>query len=260
MMSTQENVPPIVRLEYRAGDLILKQGNYGISCYKIIKGKIVVFQESGGEEISLSTLGPGDIFGEMVFLNRGKETHSESVRAIEDSEVEAWHICRLSEEYAQMPPIIKYITDQILSRSLRIEKLIVQWAIKELEKREKREKGEKGEPLISQRRYYRKEIDLDCHYRPVGSSPKVRLVGRIKDMSLGGVGLEIMARNATGFSHKEGDLFVVNTVLPNGKNLELEAKIIAVNKGEALGTFLLGMSLTEMSAGARKSLGFFLMP
>ena len=257
MTSTNETAPPIVRLQYREGDLIVKEGNYGVSCYKVIKGKVSVFRESGGEEISLATLGPGSIFGEMVFLNRGKEARSESVRAIEDSEVEAWHLSRLSQEYTQMPPIIKYIADQILTRSLRMEKLLVQWATKELEKKENREKAK---PLISQRRYYRKQVDLDCHYRPAGSSQKVHLVGRIKDISMGGIGLEIMAKNATDFSHSEGDVFVVNTVLPNDKNLEFEAKIMAVNKGEAPGTFLLGMSITEMSAGARKMLGFFLMP
>jgi len=257
MTSTNETAPPIVRLQYREGDLIVKEGNYGVTCYKVITGKVSVFRESGGEEISLATLEPGSIFGEMVFLNRGKEARSESVRAIEDSEVEAWHLSRLSQEYTQIPPIIKFITDQILSRSLRMEKLLIQWATKELEEKEKREKAE---PLISQRRYYRKEVDLDSHYRPAGSSQKVHLVGRIKNLSIDGIGLEIMAKNAADFSHSEGDVFVLNTVLPNGKPLELEAKIIAINKGEAPGTFLLGMSITEMSAGATKMLGFFLMP
>jgi hypothetical protein len=39
--------------------------------------------------------------------------------------VEVWHTKRLDKEYENMPPIIKYITDQILTRSVRMNNLIV---------------------------------------------------------------------------------------------------------------------------------------
>lgn len=257
MSGTNGNAEQVIHLRYRKGDLITKEGDYGISIYKIIEGKAVIFQESGDKEISLATLGPGDIIGEVTFLNRGKGTRSASARALEDSVLEVWHPSTLSEEYDQMPPMIKYIADQISSRLLRMNRLFVQLKTRE---QKKRKAIEKSDPLTSQRRYYRKEVDLECHYRPVDSSSKVRLDGRIRDISLGGIGMEIMVKNTTSFSHMQGDSFVVNTVLPNNKSLELEVKIETVTKSESYGRLLLGMSITEISAGAKKLLGFFLMP
>ena len=257
MSDTNENSEQMIHLSYRKGDLIIKEGDYGISIYKIIEGKAVIFKESEDKEISLATLGPGDIIGEVAFLNRGKETRSASARALEDSVLEVWHPSTLSKEYDQMPPMIKHTADQILSRLLRMNRLIVQLATRE---QQKRKAIEKSDPLASQRRYYRKEVDLDCHYRPVGLSSKVRLDGRIRDIALGGIGMEIMVKNTTSVSHMQGDSFVVNTVLPNNKNLELEVKIETVTKSESYGRLLLGMSITEMSAGTKKVLGFFLMP
>ena len=257
MTSKHENVFPVITLKYRKGDLIIKKGDYGISIYKIIKGKVSILQESGDKEIALSTLGPGEIFGEIAFLNRAGEISSASVRATENAVLEVWHPSMLSKEYKEMPPMLKYVADQISARLLRMNKLIVQLTTQEQKRRK---------PMVerstwaSQRRYYRKEVDLDCDYRPVGLSPKVSLPGRITDMSLSGLGMEIVAQNTTNFSHMDGDSFVVNTVLPNGKSLELEAKIVKFTKSAVPGKVLLGMSVTALSAGAKTLLGFFLMP
>ena len=257
MSDTNGSLKQIIHLNYRKGDLIIKKGDYGVSIYKIVEGKVVIFLESEGEEISLSALGPGDIIGEGVFFNRGKGTRSTSARALEDSVLEVWHPATLSEEYDQMPPIFKYIADQILSRLLRMNQFIVQLKTRE---EKKRKAIEKSDPLTSKRRYYRKDVDLDCRYRPVGLPQKVRLPGRIKDMSLDGIGMEIDSKNTTSYSHMQGDSFVLNIVLPNNQSLELEAKIVDVTKSESYGMLLLGMSITELSVGARKTLGFFLMP
>ena len=257
MTSTHENVFPVITLKYRKGDLIIKEGDYGISIYKIIRGKVSILQESGDKEIALATLGPGEIFGEIAFLNKAGEIRSVSVRAIENAVLEVWHPSMLSKEYKEMPPMLKYVTDQISARLLRMNKLIVQLTTQE---QKRRKAMERRDPWASQRRYYRKEVDLECYYRPVGLSPKVRLTGRIRDMSLSGLGMEIVAKNTTSFSHMDGDTFVVNTVLPNGKSVELAAKIMTLTKSETPGKLLLGMSVTELSAGAKKLLGFFLMP
>ena len=257
MSSTNTSPKQVIQLSYRKGDLIIKKGDYGISIYKIIEGKVVIFLESGDKEVSLSTLGPGDIIGEVIFLNKGKGTRSASARALEDSMLEVWHPATLEEEYDQMPPMFKYITDQILSRLLRMNQFIVQLQARE----EKKQKAiEKSDPFTSQRRYYRKDVKLDCQYRPVGLSQKVQLPGSITDISLSGIGMEIDTKNTTSHSHMQGDSFVVNIVLPNNQNLELKAKIVDVTKGESYGVLLLGMSITEISSGARKALGFFLMP
>ena len=257
MTSKHENVFPVITLKYRKGDLIIKEGDYGISIYKIIKGRVSILQESGDKEIALTTMGPGEIFGETAFLNRAGDIRSASVRAIENAILEVWHPSMLSKEYKEMPPMLKYVADRISARLLRMNKLIVQLTT---QGQKKGKAMKRGSSWASQRRYYRKEVDLDCDYRPVGLSPKVSLPGRITDMSLSGLKMEIVAQNTTSFSHMDGDSFVVNTVLPNGKNVDLEAKIMRLTKSEVPGKVLLGMSVTSLSAGAKKLLGFFLMP
>ena len=257
MTSHPSQAPPIVRLFYKKGDLIIKEGDYGVSIYKILDGKVGVYREAEGGEIPLSSLEKGDIFGERTFLNRSTETRSASVRALENTEVEVWHTARLAGEYDKMPPIIKYITDQVMSRSVRMNNLIVQLAT-----RQQKEKAirEKGDPLASKRRFYRKKVDLPCHYRPFAAPSKFNLDGKIKDISVDGLALKVPSRNITDVAHATGDIFVVKTVLPNKKNIELEAEVVALKKAERPHELEINMSITDIGAGAKKSLGFFLMP
>ena len=257
MTDNPSTTPPIVRLSYRKGDLIIKEGDYGISIYKILEGKATVYQESEGREIPIAALGIGDIFGERTFLNRASETRSASVRAVENLTVEVWHTERLSKEYEDMPPIIKYITDQILTRSVRMNNLIVKLITQE---QKERDAEKKADPLVSQRRFYRKKVDMVCQYRPAGMPGKFHLAGRIKDISLNGLGILAKSINTSDVSHALGDRFLVTTVLPNNQPLELEAEVMSVEDGERVGDLLLGLSISEISANAKKSLGFFLMP
>jgi len=252
-----EKIPPIVRLQYKKDDLILKEGDYGVSIYKIVTGKAGVFTRTGARDVLLTTLGPGEIIGEMVFLYGDTEPRSASVRALEDSEVEVWHPARLSKEYNRIPQTLKYIIDQTLAHLLRINKVL---GI--LKAREEAETSgiPQSEPLTSQRRFYRKEIDLPCRYQPAGGTSDRYLIGRIKDLSRGELALSVENRNIQKISHIPGDKFSINTELPNRKNLDLTAKIVAVREDKTSNTVLLGMNITHMTEHNMKNLGFFLMP
>jgi len=57
-------------LRYEKGELIIKQGDYGISIYKIVSGKVKIFRIYKGLEVPLATLEPGNINGEMAFMNK----------------------------------------------------------------------------------------------------------------------------------------------------------------------------------------------
>lgn len=78
-------------LRYEKGELIIKQGDYGISIYKILSGKVGIFRTYEGAEVPLATLESGGIIGEMAFLNKDKDVRSASARALEDTELEVWH-------------------------------------------------------------------------------------------------------------------------------------------------------------------------
>ncbi len=248
--------PPILRVRYRKGDLIIKQGVYGISIYKILRGKVVILREDGDREVPLATLGPGEIIGEMTFLNQSAEPRSASARALETCELEVWHPDLLSKEYDRMPIIIKYIADQLLERLDRTNKLIARLSLVLRETTGSKPK----EPKDSQRMYYRKELNLACTYRPVEAPPKVNLPGKIKNLSMGGVGMEVSSRNALNFSHEIGDLLHVSTVLPNKKEVEFTGKIVSIRKDKVPGLLSLGIAFVNISEHSRKNLGFFMMP
>jgi len=71
--------------EFAKGTVIVKEGEQAVAFYLIFAGRAEVVKglESSNPQ-GLSTLGPGDIFGEMALLDG--YLRSASVRAVEDTE------------------------------------------------------------------------------------------------------------------------------------------------------------------------------
>ena len=251
-MGKKKKAPPISTLSYKKGDLIFKEGDYGISMYKIIQGKVLVFKESGDREVALATLGQGEIIGEMTFLSGPNVPRSASAKAVEDSKLEVWHFSRLRKEYEEMPPILKIMATQTLQRLIRTNNTLVSLDAKQ-------SKTEKANQEVSQRRFYRKQVDLDCIYRPAKSDPSTRLRGKIRDIGLGGVRLEVSAQNGGNSFYKLGEVFIINTALPNGKELELTATVAVVGENGAPGRLSMGMCFKSTPTWVKERLGFFLM-
>jgi hypothetical protein len=243
-------------LRYRKGDLIIKEGDYGVSIYKVVKGKVLVFTESGDMEIPITTLSEGEVIGEMLFLKKAVDRRSASIRALEDSEIEVWHPNMLAKEYEDMPPVIKYIANQALNRLVRMNKMLVQLTAK----KQKQRQIVNTDVWAKKRRFYRKKMEIGFSGRQIGTSAKNLLSGYINDISLGGVGMEILNIKIDKNPFKAGDEFFIKTVLPNGKDLEFHAKLVSVKEGKLPGAPFFGMSFTELTDSARKDLGFFLMP
>lgn len=253
----QENDFSIVRLKYKKGDLVIKEGDYGLSIYKITEGKISIYTEAGNTNIPLATIGPGAIIGEMLFLDDNIEYRSASARAVEDTILEVWHPKQLKMEYDQMPPIIKYLADQTLKRLVRINKLVV--LLTDL-KTKKNHAKKAGEPKDSKRRYFRKKVSLSFNCSPLYSGIKGRLSGNIEDISLGGAGLEVLPMNTPIFPYRLGEEFILNTTLPNEKKIEVTCRLISIRESKSTDSIFLGVSFLEMSEHSSKNLGFFLMP
>jgi ferredoxin-fold anticodon binding domain-containing protein len=259
MTGIKSEIPPTVRLSYKKGELIVKEGDFGISIYKIIKGEVRIFNQSEDKEVILAILGPGEIIGEMAFLSKKIQVRSASARAIQDSELEVWHPEILSKDYKDVATVIKHMTDEAQKRLVRMNRFIVQMSVSEEDEKEK-PTGEEGKETTSRRTHYRKNVNLTCVYRPVDTPSRLRLNGNIKNISLTGINMEIRAKNAVNFSHDPGDEFSVDLTLPNGKDVHVMARIQATRKQRPPGTFSLGMVFTDMREGAKKTLGFFLMP
>ncbi len=258
MEDVNQKSPPNVVLTYNKGDLIIKEGNYGTSIYKIINGSVQLFTHAEDREITLSLLGPGEIFGELLFFSKNIATRPSSVRAIEYCVVEAWHPESLGRDYDAMPFIIKHITYELLNRRIRMNKLIAQMTPKE--KSVSADPPQEDKPPSSRRRSNRKPVALHCTYRPVDASPKLRLKGYVRDISISGANMEVQGNALTNFSHDPGEEFFLDLTLPNGKDIHLTARILSLRERRMPGTVSFGMVFTDMREGSKKELGFFLMP
>ena len=243
-------------LKYRKGELLIKEGDYGASIYKVLKGKVLIFTESDDIEIPMATLDEGEIIGEMLFLKKTADRRSASARAIEDSEIEIWHPEMLSKEYEEMPPVIKFIANQVLSRLVRMNKMMIQLTSKQQKKRAVID----ADIWEKKRRFYRKKMEISFAGRQINSPDKKLLSGYINDISLGGVGMEITNIRMNQNIFKIGDEFFIKCELPNGKSIEFHAKLVSVKEGKSPGMPFFGMSFTELPDSSRKDLGFFLMP
>jgi len=75
----QEGSERFVR-NFKAGELVFKQGDLGEHMFIIQAGKIEIFVNTPKGEKSLAVLGAGDFFGEMAIIDKG--SRSASARAI----------------------------------------------------------------------------------------------------------------------------------------------------------------------------------
>ncbi len=261
MTNIYNEAPSTVRLQFKKGELIVKEGDFGISVYKIIKGSVQIFSLSEEREITLAQLGTEELISEMAFLGKKIEVRAASARAIQDSELEVWHPDIISKEYDKMPLIIKYMTNEAQKRLARMNKFIIQMTTsKEEENEVKTAPSQKEQGSNLKRVHYRKDVDLSCTYRPVDSPRRVNLNGNIKNISLTGINMEVRANTVANFSHVVGDEFNIDFTLPNGKDVHITARIQALRKPKTPGTIPLGMAITNMREGSQKVLGFFLMP
>lgn len=244
-------------LKYKKGEQIIKQADYGISIYMILKGKVEVFRESEGKEVSLAMLGPGDTIGEMTFLNKRVEVRSASARALEASELEVWHPSILAKKYEEVPPVLKMMIDQALGRLTKMNSLLDRLNLSLLEAQEKTEsKMKKPES----RSFYRKAVDVECVYVPAKQANgfKGTLPGRIKNISMTGFRMEIPSKNLSFAPHEVGDSLQIDVVLPNQKPLKAKGKVVSLAREN--GRILLGMSFLDLPEHYRKTLWFFMLP
>lgn len=70
---------------YSANEYVFYQSDPGIALYVIIKGEILITEETDGDRFDLATLSRGDFFGELALLD--EEKRSASAVAMKDSQI-----------------------------------------------------------------------------------------------------------------------------------------------------------------------------
>ena len=243
--------PALRNLLYKKGDLIIKEGDFGISIYKVLKGEVNITKEIANKELLLATLGPGELFGEMAFLNRKSEVRTASARAMTEVELEVWHPELFAKEYNTLPPIMKHITKLMIERLIRLNNSLSQLSVKSTLPQEQ------PEDQNSKRRYFRKQLDRAGFYRAKGAPKEVEIPTRILDISMVGLSMEVSSSNVRRC--QPGDPFEIYTSLPSGQELEITAKLISIKPGSKQNRTTLGMEFIEITGDTAKRLGFFMM-
>lgn len=248
----EKRVPAIVRLLYAKGEQIIKEGDYGSSIYKILSGRVRIFKCFGKDTTTLAILDRGEIFGEMTFFNLGLEPRSASAIAMDDAVLEVWHPARLTDEYKNMPPILRYIIEQSLKRLVRMNKIVDELS-------SKKEATTELDPRVTQRQYFRKKWDQEFTYGPLGRPKNLRLTGMIRDVSLNGVGVEVPYENTKELRHEPGDELALNIQFTSGRTIGLDSRIKSVRRSITLGYLFLGLEFKNMSKEAIREISMFMM-
>ena len=258
MKKTEIKIPPVVRLQYAKGDLIIKEGDYGISISEIISGKVGIFVDSGGKEIEVATLGPGRTVGEMAFLAGNINPRSTSARALEESCLEAWHPTMLLNAYKQMPTILRLITSQALKLMVRMNKMVSRLSLAE-----EQIKDSQAQKLYDtredRRKFYRKKVSMKCFFRPGDSLKAPKIKGLIRDISKEGLQLVVDTSSSLKCTFIPGDELFISTYLMPDQEVNMTAKIVWSKKGETADTVYLGMAITQITIKDQRKLDFFLM-
>ena len=110
------------------------------------------------------------------------------------------------------------------------------------------------------------ESNASNYPAPFREAQRKRFVRRLSDHAgLKNYGVNYVrvapgGQSSARHAHKKQDEFLINTVLPNGKDLELRARVLSIKKSESPGKLFLGMCFTDLTDIATRELGFFLMP
>lgn len=89
----------------KAGDFLIKEGEIDDSLHVLVTGRLeVVKRDQGGEYVTLHVLHPGEMAGELGFID-GKP-HSAGLRALENSEVFVIHRAELESLIAEQPELV----------------------------------------------------------------------------------------------------------------------------------------------------------
>ncbi len=103
-----------VRKEFAKGEFVIEEGDAGYEAYVILSGKVEVLTTVRGKPITLISLGPGDVIGEMALILQAPRTAS--VVATEDTEVIVITEDTMHQGLGQLPPWMGKVVDSLADR------------------------------------------------------------------------------------------------------------------------------------------------
>ena len=102
-------------MSYSNGDVIIEEGSQGSWIYVILEGSAKVKKRTPRGFVTIDTLGEGEAFGEMVFLEGGKSPRSASIVAAEGRvRVGLLDTQKLIDDYEAVPSELKTLIRSLM--------------------------------------------------------------------------------------------------------------------------------------------------
>jgi len=99
---------------YNAGEVIFEEGSHGAAVYVLSSGKVEISKTIQGKRVVLEKLGPGDMFGEMSYLDPAPR--SATAIALEDTVLELLDKNFLDKEFNQIDSDFREILRTLVRR------------------------------------------------------------------------------------------------------------------------------------------------
>lgn len=112
--------------EYSAGTVIFTEGSSGDWIYLIKSGQVEIYKALRGKKVVVDMLGPGDIFGEVSFID--KEARSASARAVTDTVLGVYDREFLTEQLNRLPSDLRLVFDYLARRLRKMTNVAVNLA------------------------------------------------------------------------------------------------------------------------------------
>ncbi len=100
--------------------LLIKQGKAEDKLYAITQGKAVIVTKTPNGYMPLISIGKGDFFGGLPFLQTGMEPDNASVFGSDDLKVKTFDVDKLQEEFNRVSPTLKKIIENTATSILGI--------------------------------------------------------------------------------------------------------------------------------------------
>lgn len=108
---------------YGAGEVIFKEGSHGAAVYVLSSGKVEISKMIQGKKIVVEILGPGDVFGEMSYIDHAPR--SATAIALENTVLELVDKDFLDREFNQVASNFREIICNLVRRLRKTTQNIV---------------------------------------------------------------------------------------------------------------------------------------
>ena len=99
---------------YKAGEIVFKEGSHGAAVYVLSSGKVEISKMIQGRKFVVEILGPGDIFGEMSYIDHAPR--SATAIALENTVLELVDKDFLDREFNQIASDFRQIICDLVRR------------------------------------------------------------------------------------------------------------------------------------------------